>query len=145
MNLLVGWWEKYGRQKEAAAVVRELGTPEQRVLLMIEEGKVEDAVELALKNLAHLPGVMIRVADALASAGAGEQAAALIDGQVQGKNPHWSYLEWLTGYHQEHGDPAVALAYRRKLSLEHPSVKEYAALRRAAVKLGVWEQVREEV
>lgn len=141
---MVNWREEHGRPEEAAALVRELGTPEQKTFLLIAEGKVAEAVELAQRHLAHLPGVMIRVADALASAGDGPQAAALLESQVQGENPYWSYLEWLAAYHQKHGDPAVALACRRKLFLGQPSVKGYEELRESAASLGVWEKAREE-
>ncbi|MEW6276130.1 MAG: DUF6880 family protein [Bacillota bacterium] len=144
VGLLASWREEHGRPEEAAALVRELGTPEQKTFLLIAEGKVGEAVGLAQKHLAQLPGVMVRVADALAAAGAGPQAAALLEGQVQGKNPHWSYLEWLAAYHQKHGDPAVALACRHKLFLEQPSVKGYEKLRESAASLGVWEKAREE-
>lgn len=145
VGLLVRWREEHGRRKEAADLVRELGTPEQKTLLLIAEGKIEEAVELARRHLARLPGVMINVADRLVSAGAGPQAAALLESQVQGENPHWGYLEWLAAYHQKHGDPVVALAYRRKLFLEQPSIKGYKKLRESAASLGVWEKAREEV
>ncbi|SHJ53014.1 SWIM zinc finger family protein [Desulfofundulus thermosubterraneus] len=145
VGLLVNWREVHGRQEEAAALVRELGTPEQKVFLLIAEGKVEQAVELAKKELGHLPGVMIRVADELISAGAGPQAAALLESQVRGDNPHWGYLEWLAAYHQKHGDPVVSLACRRKLFFAQPTVKGYVKLRKAAVSLGVWEAARQEV
>ena len=145
LDLMVGWRMEHGRGEEAEALIRELGTPRQRMFLAAREGKTDEAVALARSHFLHLPGVVIELADVLVENNAAEQAAALIAGQVEGGKDYSTYLEWLVKYHQERGETAAAISCQRRLFLQQPSVKMFTALRQVAQESGDWPKVRAEV
>ncbi len=142
VGLLIERREHAGQSADAAELIRELGTPEQRTWLLLQEGNVDDAVAMAREYLTGFPGTMIKFADALVEAGAGEAAVALLSEQTaQGRG----YEGWLAKYFREHGAPHAVLDWQRKVFARQPSVEHYKTLREVSEKAGVWEPVRLEV
>lgn len=77
--------ERTGQAEDAGALVRELGTPEQRAFWLIDEGKIDEAVRLMRQVLADKPGLVTDFADALVAADAAEAAEALVAEHAQGE------------------------------------------------------------
>jgi len=134
--------ERHGQENAAAALIREMGTPQQRAFLLVDEGKTDEAVALARKHFTQLPGLMEQFADALVEAGAKDDALALMTEQAGKKNAYWNYIEWLVKHHRKHGDPQQALKWQQKVFAQHPSPEAFKVLREVSSKLGQWEQVR---
>jgi uncharacterized Zn finger protein len=136
--------ERTGQAEDAGALVRELGTPEQRAFLLIEEGKVDEAVRLMRQVVADKPGLVTEFADALVAARAAEAAVALVTEQAQGERGSAWCMDWLVKYYRQHGHRREALAWQQKVFLLRPSAEEFQALHEVSRKLGTWEQVRAE-
>lgn len=134
--------ERRGREAEAATLIHEMGTPQQRAFLLVEEGKIKEAVALARKHFTPLPGLMIQLADALVAAGAKDEAVRLITEGAEMKEPHWGYAGWLVQYHRKHGHPQEALKWQQNDFARHPSLEAFKTLRQVSKKAGQWEHVR---
>ncbi|MBI3950096.1 MAG: hypothetical protein HY314_06545 [Acidobacteria bacterium] len=119
-----------------------LGTPQQRMFLLVSEGKINEAVALAREHFPQLPGVMLQLADALVRAGAKVAAVALMTEQAKKKDAYQGYTRWLAEYHRQHGDPQAALEWQQKVFTQHPSVESFKVLLEVSSKIGQWEQVR---
>ncbi len=142
VNILAVWRENYGRHDEACQIIRELGTVEQRMFLLVREGKPGEAVALAKEYFTKMPGIIINLARALTDAGAAEYGVALLTELVNSEQPHSGYLEWLAGHCRQNGDLEAALKWQRALLLQSPSVESYAVLHEIGKELGIWEEVR---
>ncbi len=129
-----------GQESDADAFVLEHGTPEQQAFLLLGLGRVEQAVEIARRSFANLPGLAIDFANALVDAGHGEIAASYMSEQA--RQGHSSYHPWLARYYEEHGDRPSALEYWRREFEGYPSLETYQELRRLARELGTWDSVR---
>jgi uncharacterized Zn finger protein len=136
--------ERTGRAEDAGTLIRELGTPEQRACLLIDEGKIDEAMPLMRQVLAHKPGLVIEFADALVAARAAEAAVALVTEQAQGESGSAWCMDWLVKYYRQHGRHREALTWQQKVFLLRPSAEEFQALREVSRKLGTWEQARTE-
>jgi uncharacterized Zn finger protein len=136
--------EHTGQAEDAGALIRELGTPEQRAFLLIDEGKIDEAVRLMRPVLADKPGLVNEFADALVAAHGAEAAVALVTEQAQSDRGSAWYMDWLVKYYRQHGRSREALAWQQKVFLLRPSVEEFQGLRELSRKLDSWEQVRAE-
>jgi len=137
--------ERHGQEDAAAALIHEMGTPEQRVFLLVNERKIDEAVALARTHLLQLPGLMIQLADALVAAGAKAEAVRLITEGAEMKDPHWGYPEWLVKHHRKHGNLREALKWQQQIFARQPSHEAFKTLRELGKKLGQWEQIRADV
>ena len=144
VNLLSERRERTGRAEDAGALIRELGTPEQRAFLLIDEGKIDEAVCLMRQVLANRPGLVTEFADALVAARAAEAAVALVTEHAQRESGAAWCMDWLVKYYRQHGRCREALAWQQKVFLLRPSAEEFQALRELSLKLGTWDQVRAE-
>ncbi|MDQ3254115.1 MAG: SWIM zinc finger family protein [Acidobacteriota bacterium] len=135
--------ERRGRASEAAALIREVGTPEQQVLLLVEEGEIERAVRQMQQILRSKPGLATQFADALVQAGANHAAVDLVAERAQ-KGDSWCTI-WLAKYHRQHGNAEDALAWQQKVFLGQPSVEAFKVLGEVSRKLDRWERVRADV
>jgi uncharacterized Zn finger protein len=142
VNLLVAWEEQHEHMEQAQRLVRELGTLEQKIFLKVEEGKPQEAVEMAKQHLRDQPGTIEKLADALADAGAGELAVGLLT-ELTAEKAYSGYLEWLVKYHRQ-DQPEVALAWQRRVFQQRPSLNSFQALRQLGEQLGVWRETRSE-
>ncbi len=136
--------ERHGEDEDAGALIRELGTPEQRAFLLVEEGKIEEAVRLMRQVLTGKPGLATQFADALVDAKATEAAVALVKERTQGENADGWCIEWLAKHYCKHGPRREAVAWQQRVFLQQPSVEAFQALREVSRKLETWEQVRAE-
>jgi uncharacterized Zn finger protein len=134
--------ERTGQAEDAGALIRELGTPEQRAFLLIDEGEIEEAVHLMQPVLTNKPGLVTEFADVLVSARAAEAALALVTEHVQGERGAPWCLDWLVKYYRTHGRRREALVWQQKIFLLRPSAEEFRALSEVSRKLGIWDQVR---
>jgi uncharacterized Zn finger protein len=134
-----------GREADAAALIRELGTPEQQIFLLIEEGKIDEARRRLPPILDSKPGLLTRFADALVAAGADAAAVALVTEHAGGKRTSGWGTDWLARYYRQHGRPQEAVAWQRQAFLQHPSVEAFDTLRQVSRKAGTWDQVRADV
>lgn len=142
VEILVGWRESHGRLQEACQILREMGTAEQHLFLLVREGKPEEAVALARERFTTMPGVMINLAQTMAEAGAAEHGMALLTELAKSKDPHLGYLEWLAEYHRKNGDAETALTWQRQVFLRSPTVKSFTVLREVSEEIGGWREVR---
>jgi uncharacterized Zn finger protein len=145
VNLLSERKERTGQAADAGALIRELGTPEQRAFLLVDEGKIDEAVRLMQPVLTNKPGLVTEFADALVAARAAEAAVALVTEYAQGERSSTWCMDWLVKYYRKHRRRREALAWQQKVFLLRPSAEEFQALREVSLKLGTWDQVRAEV
>jgi len=139
IGFLVEGLERRNRAEEADELIRDLGAPEQRTYLLIRERKIEEAMKMIKKILAGAPGWVTNFADALLTAGAKEEALALV--LEQGRD-HWQNKDWLARYYRKHGSPQEAIEAQRKVFFDSPTVESYKSLREVSRKSRQWEAVR---
>jgi len=144
VNLLRERQERTGQTEDAGALIRELGPPEQRAFLLIDEGKIEEAVRLMRQLLVNKPGLVTEFADALVAARAAEAAVTLVTEHMQGESASAWCMDWLVKYYRKHGRRLEALAWQQKVFLLRPSAEAFQALRELSGKLGTWDPVRAE-
>lgn len=144
VGILAARQDFVGKGEESNTLIHELGTPEQRAFLLVEEGKLDEALAIAQKHFTNRPGLMLQFADTLLQAKVPEQALQLIE-QEQNKDAHWSYQEWLVKYHREYGDSQAALEWQKQLCLASPSLTHYETLKDLAHRVGDWEQLRSHI
>ncbi len=133
-----------GREQEADALILNEGTAQQRAFQLLEQGQVEQALDIARQNFSPYPGLVLRFADALAQAGADSAAATYLGERVAQGDPHVDYLSWLASHYEKaEGNLEAALQYGQHRFNRAADLKSYAALRRVATELGRWEQLRE--
>jgi uncharacterized Zn finger protein len=142
VNLLSERKERTGQAADAGALIRELGTPEQRAFLLVDEGKIDEAVRLMQPVLTNKPGLVTEFADALVAAHAAEAAVALVTEYAQGERSSTWCMDWLVKYYRKHRRRREALVWQQKVFLLRPSAKEFQALREVSRKLGTWDRVR---
>lgn len=140
VGLLAERHGRRGRATDAAALVREMGTPEQKALLLAQEGKTDEALRLMRQILKSKPGLATQFADAFVEAGAKGAAVELVEERARGGDS-WC-ADWLAKYYRRHGTPEEALEWQRKVFLRQPSVEGFKALGEAGRKVGRWEEVR---
>jgi uncharacterized Zn finger protein len=131
-----------GQEAEANAFVLENGTPRQRAFLLLDLGRVEEAVQVAHQHFASLPGLVIDFANALADAGHGTVAAAYMAEQACHGRYNAHYHPWLARHFEEEGDQAAALELWHRRFEESPGFETYQELRRLGRELGTWESLR---
>jgi len=137
--------ELMGQAAEADAFMLEHGTPQQRAFLLAERGRIDEAVAIAEQHFTDLPGLVIQFADALVKAGHREAAAAYMAGQLGYERGAWHYRPWLANHFEQHGDRQAALDLWRRQFEAAPRLEMYQTLRKLAIELGAWEQLRREV
>ena len=125
--------------------IRELGTPEQQVFLLVQEGKIDEALRCMPQILTGKPQLVTQFADALVAVGADTAAVTLVTKHAQGKGGSSWCTDWLVKYYHEHGTPQEAVVWQQQAFLQHPSVEAFKGLRQASRKVGMWDQVRTEV
>jgi uncharacterized Zn finger protein len=131
-----------GQEAEANAFVLENGTPQQRAFLLLDLGRVEEAVEVASQHFASLPGLVIDFANALVGAGHGAAAATYMAEQASNGRYAAHYHPWLARRFEEDGDQAAALELWHRRFEASPRFETYQELRRLGGELGTWESLR---
>ena len=142
VRFLTARLEMAGQEAEADTFVLEHGTPEQRAFLLVQLGRVKEAVDVARQHFTNLPGLVKRFADALVEAGHGEAAAAYMAEQVRNERHASYYRPWLARYFERHGDRRAALELWRRQFEQSPRVETYQELCQLAGELGTWETLR---
>ena len=120
----------------------ENGTPQQRAFLLLDLGRVEEAVEVASQHFASLPGLVIDFANALVGAGHGAAAATYMAEQASNGRYAAHYHPWLARRFEEDGDQAAALELWHRRFEASPRFETYEELRRLGGELGTWESLR---
>ncbi len=118
-------------------------TPEKSAFLLLKEGKLDEAIELARTHLTKIPRVMLQFADSLVAAQA-HKAAHLISEAARTK-PAWGYQAWLIQYHREHNDSKTAFEEQQRMFRASPCLEGYEALRDVAQQAGSWQRIRTRV
>lgn len=142
VELLAEGLERCGREDDTAALIRELGTPEQQAHLLISTGKIDAALELIQQIIVGKPGLVTQFADALLQAEEPTAAVALV--RERGSD-HWSYRDWLAKYYRQYGTPQEAVEAQQRVLLGAPSVEAFKTLHEVSRKAGTWVQVRPRV
>jgi len=142
VGLLVERRRLRGRAKDADALVREVGTPEQKALLLAREGETDEALRHMRQIVESKPGLAVQFADALLETGAEDAAIKLASERAQGGDA-WC-ADWLAKYYRRHGPPQKALEWQRKVFQRQPTVGSFKALCEAGRKLDRLEEVRVE-
>lgn len=128
----------------ANQLIHELGTPEQRAFLLVEEGTFEQAIAIARTHFSTMPGLITRFADALVAADQADLALSFIS-QQQERDSYNGYRSWLSNFYRTHGNPQAALDLDYQEFQAHPSFPGYLALRKLAQSLGRWESLQKKV
>lgn len=140
VGLLAERQKRRGRAKDAAALVREMGTPEQKALLLAREGETDKALRRMRQIVTEKPGLAVQFAETLLEAGAKGAAVELAKERACGGDS-WC-ADWLAKYYSQHGPPQEALEWQRKVFLRQPSLEAFKALCEAGQKVGRLEKVR---
>ncbi|MBN1656956.1 MAG: hypothetical protein JXA93_01070 [Anaerolineae bacterium] len=141
VGFLTARLEMTGQEKEADDFVLAHGTAEQRAYLLLNRGRIEEAIEVARQHFAGRPGLVIDFANRLEDAGHAETARGYMAEQVD--DPYGShYRLWLAAHYEEHGDLEAALALRQHQFEKEPRHEIYLTLQRLGQQTGVWEQLR---
>jgi uncharacterized Zn finger protein len=143
VRFLAARLEMRGQEEAAAALLLEQGTLRQRAFLLVELGRVKEALEIASEHFTDLPGLVLRFADALVDAGYQEEAAAYIADEMSHERHTWHYRPWLARHFEKCGDQEAALNMWRRQFQDFPRLDTYQGLRRLATDLGVWETLRQ--
>lgn len=124
VELLAEGLEHCGREGDAAALMRELGTPEQQAHLLIDTGQIDAALELIARIIVGKPGLVTQFADALLEAA--EPAAALALVREHGSD-HWMGRDWLAKYYHQFSIRLQASAdwetYMQALRTRYPTLR----------------------
>lgn len=128
----------HGQEKEANDLIREMGSEEQQIYLLIEEKKISEAVSRISKILERSPGLLTGFADALVRAKANDEAVKLVMEDKQSRQSK----EWLAKYFRTHGTKQEAFDWQLNYFHNSPSVENFKTLRELGKKVGNWEQVR---
>ena len=144
INFLALRREQQGDTKGIKDLIHELGTPKQKAFLLLEEQKIEEAITIARQHFFNSPGTMLEFANRMLKLNAGEAALKLIL-EVNQKQKHWGYREWLTKYYQQHGDKDIALEWQETLFMDSPSLKNYRMLQNIGQEVSKWTEVRRKV
>jgi uncharacterized Zn finger protein len=142
VRLLTARLDAAGQEAEANALILENGTPRQRAFLLLDLGRVEEAVEVAHQHFAGLPGLVIDFANALVDAGHGATAAAYMAEQARHGRYDVHYHPWLARRYEEDGDQAAALEWWHRRFEASPGFEIYQELRRLGGELGTWKSLR---
>jgi len=145
VRLLADRQKQQGSSDTAKNLIHELGSPEQRAFLMVEEGKIEAAMAIARQHFTHLPGLMLQFADALVVAHAQTRAVELVAQLAQQEKSRGHYQQWLSKYYQEYGDPQTALNWQQQTFWDSPSLEGYKQLQDLGQKAGTWVQLRDNI
>jgi uncharacterized Zn finger protein len=140
VGLLAERQKRRGRAKDAAALVREMGTPEQKAILLAREGETDEALRRMRQIVTGKPGLAVQFAEALLETGAKDAAVELAEERAR-DGDSWC-ADWLAKYYRRHGPPQEALKWQRKVFLRQPSVETFKALCEAGQKLGRRKEVR---
>ncbi|NEQ99436.1 MAG: hypothetical protein F6K30_22485 [Cyanothece sp. SIO2G6] len=140
VRLLAARQEQLGSDKQAHALIHELGTPEQRAFLLVDEKQFEEAVAIASQHFTTLPGLVRQFADRLIEAEAAEQALAYMLEQHMSES-RYSYDDWLVKYYENHGNVEQALEIQTQSFTTKPSISGYDKLKVLAQTIGTWDAV----
>jgi hypothetical protein len=133
-----------GQSAEASRIIDELGSPEQKAFLRVEEGKLTEAVAIANQHFSHQPGLVTQFADALLEAKAPEVALQLVNEQEQ-QHSNWGYREWLADYHLQYSPPQTALDAHLRRFMENPTLARYQTIKQLAQQVGTWSEVESQL
>jgi uncharacterized Zn finger protein len=139
VELLAEGLERCDREGDAAALIRELGTPEQQAHLLIDTGQIDAALELIEQIIVGKPGLVTQFADALLEAAEPTAALALV--REHGSD-HWVSRDWLAKYYRQYGTPQEAVEAQQRVFLGTPSVEAFQTLHEVSRKAATWAQVR---
>ncbi len=143
VNLLAARRRETGQEEEANLLIHELGSPEQRAFLLVQEERFEEAMAIAHQHFTTLPGLVIQFADALLRANKPELALEYIT-QQNAQNSR-GYAEWLIKFYQEHQNPELALHWQQQAFQQSPSISGFRELRKLAQQTGLWDNLRAEI
>lgn len=140
VRLLAKRQERSGSDKQANELIHELGTPEQRAFLLVDEQRFDEAVAIASQHFTTLPGLVKQFANRLIEAGAAEQALAYMTQQHVSESGY-SYDGWLVNYHETHGSVEQAFEFQSQSFTANPSISRYDKLKELAQAVGHWDGV----
>ncbi|MEM9216150.1 MAG: hypothetical protein AAGD25_17620 [Cyanobacteria bacterium P01_F01_bin.150] len=144
VQILVARQEQSGSDTQASALMHELGTPQQRAFLLVDEKQFDEAVAIASQHFSTLPGLVRQFANRLLEAGAAEQALAYMTKQHMSES-RYSYDDWLVQYHETHGNAEKAFEIQTQNFTANPSIDSYDKLKELAQTLGSWNTVHETI
>ncbi len=128
-----------GRPEAAARIILTLGTPTQQAFLLVKQGRLDEARRIATEHFGRYPGLAQRFAETLTEAGHPEEA---LNFWRDLSRQNASYLPSLAEALESQGQWAEALTIWKDLLAQKPSRETYRHLKRAAQKLGCWDEER---
>ncbi len=141
IGILAQRLELTGQTDKMNDLILETGTPRQRVFLLVERERFDEALEIARTHFAPYPGLVIEFANALVAAGADETAINFMT-SLPSSRKEISYLDWLAEQAQKKGKLADALGWWRKSLSQNPTFQTYQKIRDIAQQMDQWEPTR---
>lgn len=121
VGILAQVLEECGREKEIDALIKEQGSEEQQLFLLIQNKQIDEALRHMHDILQRKPGLLSKFADALIQAKAAPVAITLVKQQEKNRQSY----EWLASYYEKHGTPQQALESHKELFFSSPSVAQF--------------------
>jgi uncharacterized Zn finger protein len=140
-GLIASRLEHVGRAEAAQDVMLELSSPEQKVFVLLNQGRYDVAIGMAKQHLSTYPGLVIQFADALIAAGEDKKALRYITEQADTES-RYGYGEWLAKYYREHGDAKTALKFEEASFMQRPWLDNYQRIQKLAESIGSWAKLR---
>jgi len=142
VGFLIEGLDHRGRKGDTDRLIREVGTPEQQARLLVEEGRIEEAVRLMNDIARGKPGLVTEFGDMLLEAKAKDAALEFVTAH---ETANWKHDPWLAKYYRHHGTPQEAVNAQKSLFINSPSVEQFKSLQKACRKTHDWPEVRVEV
>jgi transcriptional regulator with XRE-family HTH domain len=109
---------------------------------LVELGRVEQAVEVAVEHLRSSASDFLNSALTLERAGYAQQAIAMVESKVD-TIEHGRLLAWLANHYEASGDQVGALKlHLRRWEKDRPSLELYQTLEKLAKSLDRWDELR---
>jgi hypothetical protein len=145
VEMLIDQQEAMDQGQSAEAIIADLGSPEQKVDLLMQQQRWDEAIAIAQDEFVNLPGLVSRFADSLLAVKQPAKALAYILEEQKRAQRSWHYDEWLAKYYDLHGDSEMALQLSIGMMRSRPNLQQYLKVKSLAEEQQGWKKLRQEI
>jgi uncharacterized Zn finger protein len=145
VEMLIDQQEAVDQGQSAQAIIADLGSPEQKVDLLMQQQRWDEAIAIAQDEFVNLPGLVSRFADSLLAVNQPAKALAYILEEQKRAQRSWHYDDWLAKYYDLHGDSEMALQLSIGMMRSRPNLQQYLKLKSLAGEQQGWKKLQQEI
>jgi hypothetical protein len=145
VEMLTDQQEAIGQGQSAQTIIADLGSPKQKVDLLMEQQRWDEAIALAQAEFVNLPGLVSRFADSLLAVKQPGKALAYILEEKKRARSSWHYNDWLAKYYELYGDAEMALQLSIEMMRSRPNLPQYLKVKSLAGEQRGWKKLRQEI